>query len=227
MSKIKIEAATFKFLKDLAKNNNRDWFNQHKPKFQLANANMKAFLAQLETEMGKIDLIDKTKLFRIYKDVRFSKDKTPYNIHFSFSLSRATNEKRGGYYVRVTPKESTIACGFWRPEPKDMKLIRDHIAADAKPLRKILKSKTFIKHFGKLEGEQVKTAPRGFDKNHPNIDLLKYKQFLVYKPVTDKIVTSDQFTKEIVSTFKAVRPLFDYMSEILTHDLNGVSLLKK
>jgi len=227
MPKVKIEASTFKFLKDLSKNNNREWFNKHKPKFQVANANMKAFVGQVETEMNKVDLIDKTKLFRIYKDVRFSKDKTPYNTHFSFSLSRATDEKRGGYYVRVTPKESTIACGFWRPEPKDMKLIRDHIAADAAPLRKILKSKTFIKHFGTLEGEQVKTAPRGFDKTHPNIDLIKHKQFIVYKPISDKVVCSDQFLKEIVSTFKAVRPFFDYMSEILTHDLNGVSLLKK
>jgi uncharacterized protein (TIGR02453 family) len=227
MGKVNIEKSSIKYLKDLSKNNNREWFHENKDRFTEANNNMKAFLAELEIQMNKIDEIDKTKLFRIYRDVRFSKDKTPYNIHFSMSMSRAGADKRGGYYLRITPGGSVVACGFFNPEPKDLKLIRNHIAADDKPLRKILKSKKFIDNFDQLEGEKLKTSPKGFDKDHPAIDLLRHKAFLTHKYYKDVNVTSDDFMKEVVKSWKAIRPFFDYMSNILTHDLNGVSLLKK
>lgn len=221
-----IKKSTFQFLKKIAKNNNREWFHKNKDLYKDANDDMKVFLASLETEMNKIDMIDKTKLFRIYRDVRFSKDKTPYNSHFSMSFSRATSERRGGYYLKVTPGGTRIACGFWNPEPKDLKLIRNHIAADDKSLRKILNAKKFKDCFGPLEGAQVKTSPKGFDKDHPAIDLLRYKQLIVTRAVPDKDICTEKFMKEIITTYKTVRPFFDYMSEILTHDLNGVSIIK-
>ncbi len=220
----KIEKSTVQFLNKLAKNNNRDWFNKNKDEFKVTNENCKEFLAALETEMNKNDEIEKTKLFRIYRDVRFSKDKTPYNKHYSMSLSRAGSFRRGGYFFRIESKEVTIACGFWGPEPKDLKLIRDHIAQDSKPLRKILNSKKFKDTFGKITGEQLKNTPRGYDKDHKDSDLLKFKQFFVAKNFPASKVTDPGFLKEVVKTFKAVRPWFDYMSDILTHDLDGVPL---
>lgn len=219
-----IEKSSVKFLKTIVKNNNREWFHANKEVFQSANQNMKDFMSAIEDEMNKIDVIEKAKLFRIYRDVRFSKDKTPYNGHFSMSFSREGAYRRGGYYLRIKPNESMIGGGFWRPESKDIKLIRDHLSADSSPLRKILKSKKFKDMFGELQGEQLKKAPRGYDPEHKDIDLLKYKSFVITRSFKDSEVTSPDFFKEVIKTYKNVRPFFDYMSDILTHDLDGVPL---
>lgn len=219
-----IEKSTVQFLKNLSKNNNRDWFNTNKEKWKTAQLNLKDFLAGMEHEMNKIDAIEKTKLFRIYRDVRFSKDKTPYNQHYSMSMNRAGAFRRGGYYFRIEPKTTYIACGFWGPESKDLKLIRDHIASDSKPLRKIFNSKRFKDMFGEIEGEQLKKTPRGYDKDHEASDLLRYKQFIAVRKLDTKHAMDPGFLKEVIKTFKAVRPWFDYMSDILTHDLDGVPL---
>jgi len=219
-----IAKSTIDFCKKLEKNNNREWFKAHDPIYRAALENVKAFQKKLSSEMDKIDEIDKQKMYRIYRDVRFSKDKTPYNPDFRLSFSREGAHRRGGYYLRIAPKETYVACGFWGPEPKDLKLIRDHIALDDKPLRKILKSKKFKEHFGSLQGDQVKSAPKGFSKDHPAIDLLRFKQMYVSRKIDNKVVFTDAFVKEIIKSYKAIRPYFDYMSEILTHDLNGVPL---
>lgn len=219
-----IEKSTFKFLKNIRKNNHREWFHANKDAYTNANNNMKAILAELENEVNKFDIIEKKKLFRIYRDVRFSKDKTPYNSHFSMSMGREGAFRRGGYYLRITPGDSMVGGGFYNPNPKDIKLIRDHIAADAKPLRKILASKKFKDTFGELMGAQVKSAPRGYDKDHPEIDLLRYKSMYVFKSYSDKQVTDPKFIKEVIKTWKALQPFFAYMTDILTHDLDGVPL---
>jgi len=221
-----IEKASIKFLKNVVKNNNREWFAENKDTFQIANQNMKDFMAAIENEMNKVDAIEKSKLFRIYRDVRFSKDKTPYNGHFSMSFGREGAFRRGGYYLRIKPGESMIGGGFWRPESKDLKLIRSHIAYDSKPFRKILKSKKFKDAFGKLDGDLLQKAPRGYEPDHKDIDLLKYKSFVAMKSFKDSEVTSPDFLKNVINTYKTVRPFFDYMSDILTHDLDGVPLYK-
>lgn len=187
---------------------------------------MYAFGTAVQTELSKhdtlVELSPKKIVKRIYRDVRFSKDKTPYKSHIMGGFRRDTVWKRGGYMFRVMPGDSGVGCGFWAPEKDDLKLIRSHIAQDPRPLRKILKSKKFKDTFGELHGEQLKRAPKDFDPDHEAIDLLRFKQFLVYKTFTDAEVTSSGFQKEVVKTFRAVRPLFDYMSIALTHDLNGV-----
>ena len=221
---MQIEKTTLQFLKQLKSNNNRPWFQENKPKYEASQANIKAFLGALELEMNKKDDIEKSKLFRIYRDVRFSKDKTPYKSNFSMSLSRRKPYLRGGYYLSIGPQESFIGCGFWMPNSADIKLIRDHIAQDDKPLRKIIKAKKFMDTFGTLDGEQIKTAPKGFSKDHPAIDLLRYKQFLVSKKYSDKEVLDPSFLKVVVKDFGSIRPFFDYMSQILGHDLDGVPL---
>jgi uncharacterized protein (TIGR02453 family) len=170
----------------------------------------------IETPSGK------KSLHRIYRDTRFSNNKTPYKLNWSGSFRRATKLRRGGYYFHIEPGNSFIAGGFWSPSTPDLKRIRDEIAFDASPLRKILKSRSFISTFEELKGEQLKTTPKGFDAGNNAIDLLRFKQFLLIRKFTDKEVLSEQFLNEANKTFKNMRPFFDYMSEILSTDSNGI-----
>jgi uncharacterized protein (TIGR02453 family) len=222
-----ILSSSFEFLKAVGKNNNRDWFNAHKNDYLRELAHLETFADALLGLLNKHDVIEtpsgKKSLHRIYRDTRFSKEKTPYKTNWSGSFSRATKLRRGGYYFHIEPGNSFIAGGFWGPSPDDLKRIRDEIAYDAAPLRKILKSKNFIATFGSLQGEQVKTTPKGYSAEDPAIDLLRYKQFLLIRKFSDKTVLSNEFLKEADQTFRAMRPFFDYMSEVLTTDVNGIS----
>jgi uncharacterized protein (TIGR02453 family) len=215
-------------LKQLKQNNNRDWFNQHKNEFIHEQSFVENFAEALLQKMNVHDVIEtvsgKKSLHRIYRDTRFSKDKTPYKTNWSGGFKRASKLRRGGYYFHIEPNNSFIAGGFWGPNNEDLKRIRDEFAFDAAPLRKILKSKSFINTFRTLQGEQLKTAPKGFDANHEAIDLLRYKQFLLIRKFTDKDVLSKDFLNEANQTFKNMRPFFDYMSEVLTTDVNGLEL---
>lgn len=212
---------TLQFLKDLAANNNRDWFNEHKPRYQAAKSDVESLITEIEKGLSKTDELEGHKLFRIYRDVRFSKNKEPYKTSFGTYFKRAGKLRRGGYYLHLEPGNSFVGGGFWDPNPQDLKRIRDEFAADDMPMREILASNTFKKHFGTLQGDEVKTAPKGFSKDHPAIDLIRKKQFLVSRKFSDQEVLSDNFTKEVVKTFEAMRPWFDYMSDVLTTNLNG------
>jgi uncharacterized protein (TIGR02453 family) len=220
-----IHPSTLKFLKDLAKNNNRDWFNAHKQAYLDANENMAAFAGAVIIEMNKHDEIDETSgkksLFRIYRDVRFSKEKSPYNPRFAFSLSRSTKFRRGGYYFNLKPGGSYVGCGFFGPNAQDLNRIRQDIDLNYDQWNKLLKLKGIAGTFGTLVGDTVLTAPRGYDIKHPGIALLRHKQFILRHHFTDAEVISPNFLKEVNKTYKAVRPFFNYMSEVLTTDLNG------
>jgi uncharacterized protein (TIGR02453 family) len=213
------------FLKLLKKNNDRDWFNAHKDTFLKEQLYVEKFADDLLKALVLHDVIEtvsgKKSLHRIYRDTRFSKEKTPYKTNWSGSYRRAGKQRRGGYYFHIESGNSFIAGGFWGPNPEDLKRIRDDFAFDDSPMRKILKNKTFVSTFGTLHGEQLKTTPKGFDADSPAIDLLRYKQFVVIRKFTDKEVLDSSFVKEANQTFKNMRPFFDYMSEVLTTDLNG------
>jgi uncharacterized protein (TIGR02453 family) len=220
-----IHQSSFDFLSALKQHNNRDWFNDHKAQYLEQLENMERFADALLAQLNTHDLIEtpsgKKSLFRIYRDTRFSNDKTPYKTYWSGSFKRATKQRRGGYYFQIEQGNSFVGGGFWGPEAHDLKRIRDDIAFDPAPLRKILKSKAFTSLFGSLEGEQLKKVPRGYDADHEAGDLLKYKQFLLIRRFTDKEVLNGQFLKEAGLTFKGMRPFFDYMSEVLSTDVNG------
>jgi len=228
MNKALILPSAFEFLKLLKKNNDRDWFNVHKERYLRELAIIEKFAETLRIEMNKHDVIEtasgKKSLHRIYRDIRFSKDKTPYNTHWGGGFKRATRARRGSYYFHLSPGNSFIAGGFWGPEPGDLKRIRDEFAYDGKPFRKILSNKTFLRTFGSLEGEQIKTTPKGFDPDDAAIDLLRYKQFLLIKHFSDKEVLAPDFLKKLNESFRAMRPFLDYMSEVLTTDVNGETL---
>lgn len=215
---------TFSFLKELTENNNRDWFTENKERFEQQQNETKAFFNEVGEVLSKVDSIEKTKIFRIYRDVRFSKDKTPYKTNFGASYARTKPMLRGGYYLHIEDNNSFIGGGFWNPNKEDLLRIRKEIELDAEELREIINTAKFKKFFGELVGEEVKTAPKGFDKNHPDIDLIRKKQFLVMRKFTNKDVLSPNFKDEVIATFQAMRPYFDYMSSILTTNLNGESL---
>ena len=220
------EKKSLEFLKDLKKNNHRDWFATHKNSYNLAHENAKELWNTIKSNLEKHDQIEKLKMFRIYRDVRFSKDKTPYKPHFAGSFSRLGKHLRGGYYLRIRPGESFLAGGFWEPNKEDLYRIRKELEMDANELREIVAHPNFVKYFnGVLEGEELKTAPKGFDKLHPNIDLIRKKGFIAVRKFTDKQVLSPNFLEEVDASFQALRPYFDYMSYVLTTNLNGESIL--
>lgn len=221
----KINPGTLEFLAELKNNNHREWFTAHKARFTAEQANFKAFMAALTQEMNQHDAIDKSKVFRIYRDVRFSNDKTPYKSSFSGFLSRKGSHRRGGYYLHLEPGASFLGAGFWKPEKDDLLRIRKEWEMDAEELRAILRDEAFAVVWGGLQGEEVKSAPKGFHKEHPNSDLIKKKQYVFTKPYTDKEVVSPDFLPSVNAAFKAIRPYFDLMSHILTTNLNGESLV--
>ena len=222
-----VNKSSLDFLNKLKKNNNREWFDIHKNEFKGEEAKLKEFYNAVLEDLNASDTIDKMKVFRIYRDVRFSKNKTPYQTHRSVSFSRATEKLRGGYYLRIEPGSSMMAGGFFQPNPADLKRIRKEFEIDDSEIREIIADKNFQKLFGELEGEEVKTAPRGFDIEHPAIDLIRKKSFLVTRKFSDAEVLADDFQEKIKESFLALRPFFDYMSDVLTTDLNGISILKE
>jgi len=225
MSSIVIKKESLDFLKKLSKNNNRDWFNTHKEKYLEARDNIIDFADALLLTMNKHDKIGtmsgKDSLFRIYKDVRFSKDKTPYNTHWSGAFKRANKKLRGGYYFKFKPGGSVLVGGFWGPEPHDLKRIRQDIDFNYKGWKKLLADRTLVKTFGVMAGEQISSAPRGYAKDHPAIGLLRYKQFLFRHELTDQEVCSTGLLSKVNDVYRKMRPFFNYMSEVLTTDANG------
>jgi uncharacterized protein (TIGR02453 family) len=187
------------------------------------------FTDALIIEMNKHDKIEtasgKDGLFRIYRDIRFSKDKTPYSCRWSGGMQRATKKLRGGYYFHIEPGKSFIASGFWGPEPADIQRIRQDIALNYKEWKKLLANKTLVNTFGEMAGEQITSAPKGYSKDDPAIGLLRYKQYIFRRSFTDKEVLSADFVKNVSDTFKKIRPFLDYMSDVLTTDGNGVSTI--
>jgi uncharacterized protein (TIGR02453 family) len=220
-----IQTSTLDFLKRLSKNNNREWFNAHKDQYVETQENMAGFVEGLIALMSKHDQIEVTSgrksLYRIYNDVRFSKDKTPYNPRFAGYLKRTKPLLRGGYYFWIKPGGSRIACGFAYPNAEDLKRMRMDILYNYKDWNRILNLKSIQSTFGKMKGEQVKTAPQGFPKDHPAIDLLRYKQYWFERSFADKEVLSKYFLSNVNKAFKSIRPFFDHASEVLTTDLNG------
>lgn len=221
-----IQKETLDFFKRLEKNNDRDWFNDHKIEFRKNEKDVKEFFDAILKSLKEYDEVDTLKMYRIYRDVRFSKNKLPYKTHFAASFNRVKPKLRGGYYVHIQPNnESFIATGFWDPSPADLLRIRKEFEMDDTEIRAILNDEAFNSVWGNFVGDEVKSAPRGFNKKHKAINLIKKKQFIFVKKYTDREVLDTHFITDINTSFKAIRPYFNYMSEVLTTDLNGVSLL--
>ncbi len=208
------------FINKLQQNNNREWFTENKKSFEAAKETASNLFNAVYNELKLTDSLDALKIYRIYRDVRFSADKTPYKNHFSMYMGRLQPEFRGGYYLHIEPGNSFIGIGFFDPNKDDLLRIRKEIELDDE-LETILNAKEIKAAFGTLQGDEVKTAPKGFDKTHERIALLKKKQFLLMHKFTDKEVLSPEFYKEAANVFKASRPFVDYMTDVLLTNLNG------
>ncbi|MFH7016057.1 DUF2461 domain-containing protein [Flavobacterium sp. FlaQc-47] len=224
-----IPKSSLDFLTQLKENNNKVWFDANKSKYLEELNHIETFAGTLLQELSKTDVLEtasgKKSVYRIYRDIRFAKDKTPFKTFWGGSFTRATSQRRGGYYFHLEKGNSFFAGGFWGPNAGDLKRVRSEFALDSKPMQKILKSKTFVNTFGTLQGEQIKTAPKGYDITHEAIDLLRYKQFLIIKRFTDDEVLSPNFLEQALQTCINMRPFFDYMSEVLSTDSNGASIV--
>ena len=224
-----LDKNAFDFLKKLSKNNSRDWFNKHKADYETAREQAIVFADSVLKYMRTHDEIEnengKASLFRIYRDVRFSKDKTPYQTCWHGYFKRAGKKLRGGYYFHLAPGNTYIGGGFWGPNKDELSRIRVDIEYNHEDWRKMLANKKLKTTFGAMQGEQLKTAPQGFPKDHEAVDLLRYKQFTFRHDFTDKDILAKDFDKTMSNAFKNLRPFFDYMSDVLTTDANGISLL--
>ncbi len=215
----------FSFLNQLIENNNRDWFKVNKSTHDECRNNVIEFSEQLYNLLKKNNQLDNYKVFRIYRDVRFSKNKTPYKNHFGVAFHRTKPLYRGGYYIHFEPKNSFIACGFWKPEKNDLFRIRKEIEADYDCFKSVVNHPLLIKKWGSLKGDKLKTAPKGFERNHPGIDLLRFKQFIYMKRIKDDFFFNEEFIQWVEQQFEAVKPMVNYMGDILTTNLNGESVL--
>ncbi len=210
---------TFSFLKKLEANNNRDWFEKNKPAYLKAKEEFEVFVQQIINGIAKFDkrispdLQAKDCTFRIYKDVRFSKDKTPYKNNMGASINPGGKKSLvAGYYFHLQPEGSFLAGGVYMPEPEMLNAIRQEIDYNSAPLLKILKSASFKKYFKGLDEEgALKTAPKGYDKEHPLIDLLRNRHFIASHAFTNKQVLDKNAAKEIVAGFKAMHPFLEYL----------------
>ncbi len=216
---------TISFLKKLKLNNNRDWFNDNKEEFKDIQSGVKTFAQDVNDSLNVSDNIEKFKIFRIYRDLRFSKDKTPYKKNIGMAFHRAKPELRGGYYLEISADESFIAVGFWNPNKEDLLRIRKEIEIDGQEFKRIINQKKIKDIWGDLRGDEVKTSPKGFTNDHEYIDLIKKKQFIFIKKLKEKEILDKNFQKQLISYFVSIRPFFDYMSEILTTNLDGESLI--
>lgn len=223
-----IQKSTLDFLRKLSANNNREWFALNKSRYDAAKINAENFADALIAKMNEHDQIEtpsgKKCLYRIYNDVRFSKDKTPYNARFYGYLRRLKPFLRGGYYFWIRPGGSRVGCGFANPAPDDLRRIREDIDLNYETWHKLLRLKNLKTTLGDMQGERVKTAPRGFDVDHPAIGFLRFKQFWFERSFTDREVLATDFVKKVNTTYKAIRPFFDHMSEVLTTNVNGEPL---
>jgi TIGR02453 family protein len=165
-------------------------------------------------------------VYRIYRDLRFSKDKTPYKTHFGCYIQRKQPHYRGGYYIHLSPEETFIAGGFFEPNKEDLLRIRQEISLDGQGFEKVMNSKGIQQEFGgELWGEELKTAPKGFEKDDPMIAYLRKKQFLLKRDYTQQEALTQELDQKMTRGLLAMRPFFDFMTEALTTSLNGESLL--
>ncbi len=207
------------FLRGLKKNNDRDWFNARKTVFEenvrlpmielvrAVHSHMLGYAPEYVGEPAKC-------VFRIYRDTRFSKDKTPYKTYVSAYLWRNDlgKDRGAGYYFYVSPGDCGVAGGLYQPEPDQLLAVRNLIAEDADPFREVFSNRRVKKLMGELGGDKLTRPPKGFDPDHPAIELLKHKSFVLHAKLDPAIATTPKLYKEIVTRIEAVTPFVKYLN---------------
>ncbi len=217
-----ISPSTLDFLADLKQNNDRTWFTANKPRYEAARREFEDFIGALIPRIAQFDpliarLEAKKCIFRIYKDTRFAKDKSPYKTNFGAHLVEAAERPhdRAGYYIHVEPGNIFLGGGAYIPPSSWLNAIRRAIDRDGQTLVAIINSPEFKKYFGEMEGEQLKTRPKDYPADHPHIDLLKRKSFLAMRKVTDAETQQAGFVDQAARIFKALKPFDDFLNQAM------------
>ncbi len=211
----------FSFLHRLSQNNNRDWFQSHKPEFLKAKENFLVITEIMIKEIGKFDpeinfLQAKDCIFRIYRDVRFSKDKSPYKTNFgAFMVPGGKKSGKAGYYMHLDPQGSFLAGGVYMPPSDQLKKIRNAIFENPEELKKIIGEASFRENFGGISGDKLKRVPKGFPSDFPDIDLLKLKSYIAIKNYDETSVIQEDFLSEAKTVFYQMSPFIKYLNQVL------------
>jgi uncharacterized protein (TIGR02453 family) len=213
-----LQSSTLSFLKALKKNNNREWFQTNKTKYEAAKDDFTGFVNALISDLGKVHkpylgLDTKDCIFRIYRDVRFSKNKDPYKTNMGAYFSEGGKKSSlAGFYIQVEPGNSFIAGGCWMPPPAVLKAIRQEIDYNRKPFEKIISRSSFKKLFGELSDTRLKTTPKGYASDHPAIQHLKQTSFIVTMPLRDEVITSKKLNGICRDALTTMKPFLEFLN---------------
>ena len=218
-----LQASTIKFLKDLKKNNNKPWFEKNKPIYLDAKEDIGLFVQQVIDGLGKIDadiatLQPKDCVYRIYRDVRFSKNKTPYKTNMGASFNKGGKKSpTAGYYFHCEPGNNLVGGGLWMPMPPELSKARQEIDYNFAEWKKIIGSRSFKKLFPEgLETEEILSRPpKGYEEGNPAIEYLKLKSFVVTRTLTDAEMQSKSGLKEVLKTFEAMKEFIGFLNRAL------------
>jgi uncharacterized protein (TIGR02453 family) len=213
-----LNTGTLRFLRQLAANNNKPWLDAHRADYETARADFEQLVTRILEKMTPLEPALGTQrakdcMFRIYRDVRFSKDKTPYKAHFSAYFSKGGRKYPGaGYYLHIEPGKSFVAGGMWMPEAPLLRAVRQEIDYNLEEFEGIIKNKPFAQYFKKLSGDTLKTLPKGYTADNPAIEYLKMKSFIAEHPFADKEVLDKDFLKKYLRIVTAMQPLVDFLN---------------
>jgi uncharacterized protein (TIGR02453 family) len=216
-----IKKSSLDFLNAIKNNNNRDWFIKNRSLFSAARDNFETFVQEIIYKIIDFEPIMKglevkNCVYRINRDIRFSNDKSPYKSHFGAFIVRGgkrNGDKFVGYYIHIEPGKSIIAGGAYMPPTPWLSAIREKIDEEPEKLIKIINNKDFIKYFGKIDGEKLKKAPKGFPSDHLYIDLLRFKSYLVVNEVSDEFVLNQSYFDHVLNVIKAMKPFNDFLND--------------
>jgi len=213
---------TLVFIQNVADNNNREWFAENKHRYEEAKADALNLVAQIIPELSKVDPLissetdPKKSLMRIYRDVRFSKNKDPYKNNFGIWFSaKSKGGNEPGYYLHIQPGKSFLAGGYWMPEAAHLKLIRQEIDYNFSDFEKIITDKDFKATFKLGSSNALKNAPKGYDPSDPNIEFLKLKSFEATTQIADEEFLKPTIVNKLISSFKTVNPLIAFLRNAL------------
>ncbi|MEZ0484220.1 DUF2461 domain-containing protein [Fibrella aquatica] len=215
-----LTAPTLTFLTDLVQNNHREWFHLHRPRYDAAKAEVEAFTARLIEGVSAFHPLPNTNpkdcIFRINRDIRFSKDKAPYKSNFAVALGPGGRHSgQIDYYLHIQPgNETFLGAGMWQATPAQLAAFRQEIDYNAESLKSIIDAPAFRAYFPEISGESTKTAPKGYTADHPEIDLLKRKQLFFMHRYTDKEVLKASFADEVIRGCQVIKPYCDFLNEL-------------
>jgi len=209
-----IKRETLAFLTELVDNNNREWFAEHKDRYETAKADVLAFIGEVIPVLSAVDPETQTEpkkcLMRIYRDIRFSKNKSPYKNNFGISFSIKGN-KGPEYYLHLQPGKSFFAGGYWMPEAADLKNIREEIDYNTSEFLEIIEAKSFTSLYTLSKEDTLKKAPKGYDPEHPQIELLKLKSYIASFPISDEELFKPSIVNHLKKAFAGVYPFVQFL----------------